>query len=74
MTFLQGRTTRVLLCVVLFFVASGFATLIPVNNPSFEDLPLQGLLMICGQDCQFRIVSSARLVAPRWAAGFQDGQ
>jgi hypothetical protein len=41
MTLLQARTTKVLLCVGVFFVASGFAsfTNIPVTNSSFQDLP-----------------------------------
>jgi hypothetical protein len=39
MTLLQARTTKLALCVVVFFVASGFATVITVDNPSFQTLP-----------------------------------
>jgi len=37
----------------VFFVASGFATVITVNNPSFETLPATGLPIGCGADCFF---------------------
>jgi len=54
MTLLQARTTMVSLCVVVFFVASGFATDITVNNPSFETLPSGGLPEDCpGPGCHF---------------------
>jgi len=52
MTLLQARTTKVSLCVVVFFVASGFAS-VTVVNPSFEDttgVTLSG----CGSPGLFR--------------------
>lgn len=56
MTLLQARTTRVLLCVVVFFVASGLATVIniPMMNPSFEDLT--GVTFTnCVNGCEFSV-------------------
>ena len=65
MTLLQARTTKVSLCVVVLFVASGFASItnIPVDNPSFEMLPDGGLsLGGCGHGCHF----SMNVPIPDW--------
>jgi hypothetical protein len=54
MTLLQARTTKLSLCVVVFFVASGFATDIPVTNGSFETPPAGGINTPCaGPGCFF---------------------
>jgi len=57
MTLLLARTTKVSLCVVVFFVASGFASNvvnIAVMNPSFQTLPAGGLTFTCsGHNCSF---------------------
>jgi hypothetical protein len=65
MPLLQARTTKVLLCVVVLFVASGFAnaTNIPVMNPSFEEPPHGGLSHGgCGPGCHF----SMNVPIPDW--------
>jgi len=63
MTLMQARPTKLSLCVVLFFAASGFATNIPVNNPSFEDTT--GVTFTsCGSGCSF-----SRAVIPGWTNG-----
>lgn len=71
MMLLQGRTTKVALCVVVFFVASGFAGVFPIDvaNPSFETLPRGGLPGFCGTGCSF----SAGAI-PGWIDTGQGGQ
>jgi len=72
MTLLQARTTKVALCVVVFFVASGFAGVITVTNPSFETLPTGGLPDGgCGTGCSF----STGVAIPGWTnVEFFSGQ
>ena len=57
MTLIRSCSTKLFLCVVVFFVASGFAnaTNIPVMNPSFETPPAGGFSDVCGPGCQFSV-------------------